>query len=110
MKTTTYNFGSYIFEIKGENLFVIDNPVTDLTSMDFIDIRKIDSIYNFKSKSSETDFAIAIIINGSFFYRTVDRTKDNISKYEELIEKIIETKRELIKWIQSSTSGNTFLR
>lgn len=88
----TYNMNQYIFEIKDNYLFVLDNPITNLSSMDFFDIKKIDSIYNLKSKSNDTDFAMAIIVNGQFYYRTVDKTEDNITLYKKLINDVVSIK------------------
>ena len=95
MKHTTYNFDKYIFQIKNGYLWVIDNPTTDLSSMDFFDISKIDGIYNYKTKSNETDFAIALIVNGSFYYRTIDKTPDNIKKYLKFVKKIEKIKTKI---------------
>lgn len=89
----TYNMKQYIFEIKDNHLFVVDNPVTDLSSIDLFDIKKIDGIYNLKSKSNDEDFAIALMINGQFYYRTVDKTKENITKYKKLVNDILDIKR-----------------
>lgn len=88
----TYNMNQYIFEIKDNYLFVLDNPITNLSPMDFFDIKKIDSIYNLKSKSNDTDFAMAIIVNGQFYYRTVDKTEDNITLYKKLINDVVSIK------------------
>ena len=44
----SYNMGKYIFEIKSDKLFIIDNPISDLSSLDFFEISKIDGIYNYK--------------------------------------------------------------
>jgi len=87
-----FNMWKYIFEIKNDHLFVIDNPATDLSSIDFFAIKKIDGIYNYKAKSDAKNFAIAIIPNGSFYYRTIDKTLENIQKYKELIEIIVQIK------------------
>lgn len=89
----TYNMKQYIFEIKDNHLFVVDNPVTDLSSIDLFEIKKIDGIYNLKSKSNDEDFAIALMVNGQFYYRTVDKTKENIVKYKKLVNDILDIKR-----------------
>jgi hypothetical protein len=89
MEKNTFNMGRYIFKLEKNNLFVIDNPVSDIeNSMDFFKISKIDGIYNLKSKTNENDFAIAILVNGQFYYRTVDNTPENIVQYKELIQVI----------------------
>jgi hypothetical protein len=90
-----FNMGRYIFQIAGEHLFVIDNPITAISSMDFFEIKTIDGIYNYKSKSDDENFAIAIIPNGSFYYRTVDKTPQNIKLYKKLLEEIIKVKKAL---------------
>ena len=87
--------GKYIFEIKSDKLFVIDNPISDLSSLDFFEISKIDGIYNYKGQSNEKNFAIALMVNGNFYYRTVDRTKENITMFKEMINQIVEVKQKL---------------
>ena len=92
----SYNMGKYIFKIKSDKLFIIDNPISDLSSLDFFEIGKIDGIYNYKGQSNEKNFAIALMVNGNFYYyRTVDRTKENITMFKDMIEKIVEVKQEL---------------
>ena len=92
----SYNMGQYIFKIKDKHLWVIDNPITDLSSMDFFDILKIDGIYNYKGKSNNKDFAIALMVNGNFYYRTVDNTKENIAMYKSLLDDVNEIKTKSI--------------
>ena len=93
IQQNSYNMGQYIFKIKNNYLWVIDNPTTDLSSMDFFDILKIDGIYNYKGKSNDKDFAIALMVNGNFYYRTVDNTKENIAMYKSLLHDIEEIKQ-----------------